>query len=1321
MKTPALLVLPFALLAANALAAQPNMIRNGDFENEALDGWTPGENVRIETTTEKARSGSRAVKLAWHDVTELAWSQGGNLCGARDILTQNLKEDTRYRVKCSLLVDEFNLAEESKEWLAGEPKGKYDAPTVTIGCFGGYWTSRMPWVAYDIDKLGTWQEMEFEFTTPFNLVRSRGQEGAECFRLHFDVYPNQRGPMRSSGVMYIDGLSLQECPTRVGFTKTKAPIRIDGDLEDWWETNPAVITCDQAADGRRDLNRSASGIFYTMWDEERLYVAAKVIDDDLVAGKDGIAVWVNGREWFVSSESSPEGCTASVKPVEGLGSTANMYRIVTQFGEEVRSRSGYVVEAAIPVGASLNGAPISKKTSLDVALEIRDVDRQGGTRHLYFPHNENSGVPAQTAAAVFANEKGETRGGEYPEYAVTDAGNSRKPGGGPDLAIKNVTARVVRGGRLGYTVAPYRRGDPNKVDAIVSWTTNWPGSGLVRYGLDTAYGSEAQAADGIGGGGMALRAVLRDLEPNREYHFQIYARGMNGQKKPSEDFILDTTQREVKGIEYGKIPLTVTETANVERRGWPVTSGVPFPKGDLGNVHNLRLLDADGRRIPVQFLQTAEWPDGSIKWVLVDFQADVGANATSGYVLQYGAKIRESLPTTSLRVSDEPGHVAVDTGAIRFVINKSSFALFDEVRIGDRLVARRAGLSMVDGQGTTYTAGEPELVEVEELGPMRVCIRAKGKYTAEDGAPLFDYDVRIHAFAGKPYVRVIHNYVCHMELGAPENRSDIKIRSMSIEIPLVDSSSSKCVFGTDAAAPLELDAIDNQVEARQAYESEATVAGKPFKRLPGWVAVNDTLVAVEHFWQLYPKALVVRPNKTGPTIRIDTMPPLAADAYPSEPDTPEDYVWGYLQGGQYRLRPGEGRSHQIFLTFGVTEENAEQLATAQTAPPLMAVAEPAWYCGTKAAGYIHPRDAERFGAYETGIKRSLDRLLAGREKERFFDNRFGRYGLRNFGDNFGSDGMNWDNLEYDLQHCLLAQFLRSGDLQFFDVGRECSLHNMDVDCLHQRDGWERLCGHTGDHSKAEAGVGHTWCEGLWEYYYLTGDRHAAQKALGIANHLTYRSKWVCLRGQAGGGGARDFGWSVLGLMATYNATADPLYLNVAREIEEVAVRTQHPFRGGWIHRLSSGHCFHSPAHAGRVNFMQGIVLAGQVRFLQSVDDADVERCLVRGAEGILYEEWVTGDRPGIPYTSCPFMPYGWRTTEALWFEPVAYAYQITGDTALARRIGELFPNSEIGKGNVPDGGKGFAQGTRFVPNLMYYLSLMPKSVVPGSQDTRANR
>ena len=91
MKNTALLILPLALLAANTRGAQPNLIRNGDFEDEALDGWQPGENVAIEAATEKVRSGKRAIKLVWRDVTEMPWGRGGNLCWAREIISENLK------------------------------------------------------------------------------------------------------------------------------------------------------------------------------------------------------------------------------------------------------------------------------------------------------------------------------------------------------------------------------------------------------------------------------------------------------------------------------------------------------------------------------------------------------------------------------------------------------------------------------------------------------------------------------------------------------------------------------------------------------------------------------------------------------------------------------------------------------------------------------------------------------------------------------------------------------------------------------------------------------------------------------------------------------------------------------------------------------------------------------------------------------------------------------------------------------------------------------------------------------------------------------
>ena len=79
------------------------------------------------------------------------------------------------------------------------------------------------------------------------------------------------------------------------------------------------------------------------------------------------------------------------------------------------------------------------------------------------------------------------------------------------------------------------------------------------------------------------------------------------------------------------VPLTVTDHAGVTRVSDPVTSGVPLPRAaNVTDVAQLQLTDADGQSVAAQFTALARWggaPDDAtkpIKWVLVDFQADVG-------------------------------------------------------------------------------------------------------------------------------------------------------------------------------------------------------------------------------------------------------------------------------------------------------------------------------------------------------------------------------------------------------------------------------------------------------------------------------------------------------------------------------------------------------------------------------------------------------------------------------------------------------------------------------------------------------------------------
>ena len=484
------------------------------------------------------------------------------------------------------------------------------------------------------------------------------------------------------------------------------------------------------------------------------------------------------------------------------------------------------------------------------------------------------------------------------------------------------------------------------------------------------------------------------------------------------------------------------------------------------------------------------------------------------------------------------------------------------------------------------------------------------------------------------------------------------------------------------------------------------------------------MVAEKDFWQLYPSAMAFRKEGTRCVVRLGMLPEITPADYPSTPGSIEDWVWGYLRHGAYRLRRGEGRSHEFFLNFGESDsETAIDTARAQLAVPLMVQADPTWYAGTRALGDFHPQD-ERFSAYDKAFDTGLKQILERRESEPFFERRFGLYGLRNFGDHFGSDGMNWDNLEYDFSHCLLTQYMRTGDLRLFQIGRECHLHNRDVDCVTIRPGFERLCHHTGDHSVKLAGIGHTWCEGAWEYYFLTGDRRSARKALGISNDLAHRIVGLCSQGVPGAAGSRDFGWSVVGLMAAYRATADPLYLNAAREVEEVAVRTQHPFVGGWIKRLSTGHCFHAPAHTGRVYFMQDIVLNGQVLFHQVTGDPDVRECILNACRGTLAEVRERRSRglPGLGYTSCPFLltPGPWypgRMKHSLdvpiRYLAMYYACGLPGGNDLAGELFGMWPQSgHLWSGSFSSQGKGFAQATRWAPRLMHCIAQLPGAPNP---------
>src|SRR3990172_12465458 len=89
-----------------------------------------------------------------------------------------------------------------------------------------------------------------------------------------------------------------------------------------------------------------------------------------------------------------------------------------------------------------------------------------------------------------------------------------------------------------------------------------------------------------------------------------------------------------------EVRITVEEPSGTPRRGWPVTSGIPLPQGEMRDPGAAALLTADGRQLPLQTEALVRWPDGSVRWLLLDFQLDLSAGEKKPLTLCYGPGIQ---------------------------------------------------------------------------------------------------------------------------------------------------------------------------------------------------------------------------------------------------------------------------------------------------------------------------------------------------------------------------------------------------------------------------------------------------------------------------------------------------------------------------------------------------------------------------------------------------------------------------------------------------------------------------------------------------------
>lgn len=820
-----------------------------------------------------------------------------------------------------------------------------------------------------------------------------------------------------------------------------------------------------------------------------------------------------------------------------------------------------------------------------------------------------------------------------------------------------------------------------------TWITNWRAACTLEWeGVRSGKLTETSAENN--------HRLVAEM-PAGSFRFRIVATSPDGRLvtsawqdfQPQKPQPAGTAQRERLELKLGNPLSSESRWSGV----YPVTSGVPFPKGVLGADSNLRLLDAAGEEVPLQARTLARWNDGSVKWALLDFQARDG----SSYALEYGRQVRRRTFPTALKVSEETAGVTVVTGPLKVYVSRRRYSFPGEIWLdengdgvfedGERISAsgRPGAFTVEDLEGNRFSsAAQPVEVAVEESGPLRAVVRISGAHHSKDRR-LFGYTTRLHFYAGQPYLRAAHTFVNDRE--AAEFAT---IRSLALEWPLA---------GTGTGEPVRI--LQLRDDRYQLERPSGIITGKRSDGIVRWTDGRRTVtLALRDFWQNYPKEIAV----TREGFRLALCPRLQTDVYADASGTVDEHrLYYFFESGGYKLRQGVSKTHDIWLA--VTP--ARETAAAPPLTPLRALAPAEWYAASKALGELAPvRPRGILAEYDAAFAASFDAYLANREKNR-------EYGMLNFGDWWGEREINWGNSEYDTQHAFLLQWARTGDWRYFRAAEEMEWHNRDVDTVHHHRDRTRVggvylhvVGHTGDYYRESpvpgkgivAGrfaVSHTFIEGHLDYYFLTGDRRSLETPTRIADRYdTLETRNYDFTN------CRNPGWHLILTMAMYNATGDPFYLNAARIIAERVFERQTP-DGGWRRQLVPGHCQCLPRHHGNAGFMVGILLTGLRYYYEATGDERAARSIERGARFLVADMWVP-EVDGFRYTSCP------RTQAGAWsnfllFDGIVFAHRRTGDPVLGEVLRRGTPSALK---TMHGWGKGFTQYTRVAPHFLGYLA-----------------